>query len=212
MIALVKMDSNPMLVPKHSILALWRSSFVVVLALMGLIPATALGSDLSKTTAWLSQNLPSLAFADDGMENITHSVKYSFKGCDLYVSDRMSSLSSSNSSAARFYALQFVPTPGTSLYGLPASSHHFQPDGATTSQDFGFEVDSLIVFKNIDVSSIRVRSYAIDASQPDTSAETIMMFGSKTVKTSSTDSELVARIAKAVRHAAILCGAKASGF
>jgi hypothetical protein len=63
---------------------------------------------LAQTTAWLAQNLPNLAFADDGYGNVTHVVKYSFDGCNMHVNDRMSNTDSSSPSDTRFYSITLL--------------------------------------------------------------------------------------------------------
>ena len=168
---------------------------------------------LAQTTAWLAQNLPNLAFADDGYGNVTHVVKYSFDGCNMLVKDRMSNVDSSSPANTRFYSITFTPLPGALLYGKPEASTKFQPQAATQSpNNFGLEEDLVIRLKNVDLSSLRIRAYRIDGSQPQTSAPTTMVFAPKEVDIGTTDSDLAEKGLRALRHAAKLCGATASGF
>lgn len=198
-------------------LSLWLGPFTAAVSLSVVVLCTPMESraeeSLSQTTAWLSQNLPSLAFADDGFENVTHQVTYSFDRCDVGIIDRGSHVESTKAANTRYYAITFTPMPGTSLYSKPAIGTKFEPAAATQSiQTFGLEEHTTISLRDIDLSSLRVRAYAIDGSQPQTSAAATMVFGSREVDIGTTDSDLANRALKALRHAAKLCGAKSSGF
>jgi hypothetical protein len=70
----------------------------------------------------------------------------------------------------------------------------------------------VIRLANADLSSLHIRVYRIDGSQPQTSSPTTMVFAPKEVDIGTTDADLAERALRALRHAAKLCGAKASGF
>ena len=219
MIALAKMASDLLAAGVfHRIAARRRFSGIgaaLFLALTSwLLPTpTRAGASLSKTTAWLTENLPGLAISDDGYASVTDDVTYSFVGCNMHVKERMSNIESTNPAPTRFYVISFRPIPGTSLYARPPVPHKFQPAAATTSPfNFGLDDNLVISLKKVDLSSMRIYSYTIDSSQPQTSAGSMMVFGSREVDIGTTDSVLAGRVLKALRHAATLCGAASSGF
>jgi hypothetical protein len=168
---------------------------------------------LSQTSAWLVSNLPGFAVADDGFENVTYEIKYSFNGCNLNVVSRASTITSTDPAQTTYYTVDAAPRPGLTLYAKPEWAAHFTPVGATGKiGEYGLIVHSVFRLANIDLSSLHVRSFSVSSSVPENNAAAVMAFGSKVVSIGTTDPFLAQQSLKALRHVAAICGARASDF
>lgn len=193
-----------------------RYSISLLLALCAIVATTAhtnadTGPSLSATDAWLQANLPQLTFGDDGYEHVMSAATYLAHRCTLIVHHKVeSSPSSAADETTKYYRITFRGYPGRSLeIGKPYFHKDNSPNPLVT---MAYSETVELNLANMDLASLRIVRFTLDGNQPETSAAMLMLFSPKEVVISSTDHDIAAQGLHALKHAALLCGAKTSPF
>ena len=188
---------------------------LVVLVFLGFLCSTTNGwaaePSFAETTAWLVDRLPGLVIGDDSYNSISFTIHYTFAGCIMHVRNKQISTESPDHEAetTAFYVVEMEPLPSKEfearegpLVKLPSS-----PRAGISAI-----MNDSINFKNVDLSSIKVKTVHLDPNQPESSAYALATFAPKVVMIATTDQRLAHQLARALSRAASLCGATGSPF
>jgi len=147
-------------------------------------PASQAGPTLNETEGWLRVHLPTFFFRVEMTETISQTATYSFDGCSLLVSIH-----------TNFAGLDQVNQYTEPLYIIPMKS-------ASDSTTLGYAGDGTVPLGKLDLGSINVKQEDIETLPLALGTHDFQLAFTK-------DNEDEAnRVAKALRHAAELCGAK----